>query len=75
MSIWTVQQKYLCLRGSRTKWRSGGGMDDGAGLPAELPKLTFISFPCSVILLFMYMHYLYVIFMIVFIAKVQHLGF
>ena len=21
------------------KWRSGVGMDDGAGLPAELPKL------------------------------------
>ena len=33
--------------------RSGVGMDDGAGLPAELPKLTFISFFCSVILLFM----------------------
>ena len=29
----------LHLRGSRTKWRSGVGMDDGAGLPAELPKL------------------------------------
>ena len=29
----------LCLRGSHTKWRSGVGMDDGAGLPAELPKL------------------------------------
>ena len=27
---------YQC---SRTKWRSGVGMDDGAGLPAELPKL------------------------------------
>ena len=23
----------LCLRGSRVKWRSGHGMDDGAGLP------------------------------------------
>ena len=24
----------LCLRGSRTKWRSAFGMDDGAGLPS-----------------------------------------
>ena len=23
----------LCLRGSRVKWRSGHGMNDGAGLP------------------------------------------
>ena len=31
----------------------------GAGLPAELPKLdnTFISFLCSVILLFLYIMY------------------
>ena len=26
----------LCLRGSRTKWRSEVGIDDGAGLPTEL---------------------------------------
>ena len=38
--------------GSRTKWRSGVGMDDGAGLPADLPKLDF--FFCSVVLLFMF---------------------
>ena len=28
----------LCLCGSRTKWRSRVGIDDSAGLPAELPK-------------------------------------
>ena len=26
----------LCLCGSRTKWRSGVGIDTGAGLPTEL---------------------------------------
>ena len=28
----------LRLHGSRIKWRSEVGMDDGAGLPTELPK-------------------------------------
>ena len=39
LSFAILRATNLCLRGSRTKWRSGVGMDDGAGLPAELPKL------------------------------------
>ena len=30
--------KLLCLHGSSTKWRSGVGIDYGAGLPTELSK-------------------------------------
>ena len=37
-SRYIVRAANPCLRGSRTKWRSGVGIDDGAGLPAELPK-------------------------------------
>ena len=59
LSFAILRATNLCLRGSRTKWRSGVGMDDGAGLPAELPINTFISFLCSV-LLFIYLHVLFV---------------
>ena len=38
LSFAILRATNLCLRGSRNKWRSGVGMDDGAGLPAELPK-------------------------------------
>ena len=38
LSFAILRATNLCLRGSCTKWRSGVGMD-GAGLPAELPKL------------------------------------
>ena len=39
LSFAILRATNLCLRGSRIKWRSGVGIDDGAGLPAELPKL------------------------------------
>ena len=39
LSFAILRATNLCLCGSRTKWKSGVGMDDGAGLPAELPKL------------------------------------
>ena len=32
MSFAILRATNLCIRGSRTKWRSGIGMDDGAGL-------------------------------------------
>ena len=35
----TIRATNLCLRGSRVKWRSGTGLDDGAGLP--LIRLSF----------------------------------
>ena len=38
LSFAILRATNLCLRGSRTKWRSGVGIDDGAGLRAELPK-------------------------------------
>ena len=28
-----VRATNLCFRGSRVRWRSGSGIDDGAGLP------------------------------------------
>ena len=34
LSFAILRAKNLCLRGSRTKWRSAFGMDDGAGLPS-----------------------------------------
>ena len=38
LSFAILRATNLCLCGSRTKWRSGVGMDDGAGLSAELSK-------------------------------------
>ena len=32
MAFAILRATNLCLRGSRVKWRSGHGMDDGAGL-------------------------------------------
>ena len=32
-----IRATYICLRGSRVAWRSGSGIDDGAGLPDVLP--------------------------------------
>ena len=34
LSFAILRATNLCLRGSRTKWRSAFGMDDGAGLPS-----------------------------------------
>ena len=31
-----VRASSLCLRGSRVKWRSGLGFDDGASLPTVM---------------------------------------
>ena len=33
LSFAILRATTLCLRGSRTKWRSGTAIDDGAGLP------------------------------------------
>ena len=33
MAFAILRATNLCLRGSRVKWRSGHGMDDGAGIP------------------------------------------
>ena len=33
LSFAILRATTLCLRGSRTKWRSGAAIDDGAGLP------------------------------------------
>ena len=33
LSFAILRATNLCLRGPRTKWRSGAAMDDGAGLP------------------------------------------
>ena len=33
MAFAILRATNLCLRGSRKKWRSGTGMNDGAGLP------------------------------------------
>ena len=33
LSFALIRATNICLRGSRVKWRSGVGMDDGAGLP------------------------------------------
>ena len=35
LSFTILQATNLCLCGSHTKWRSGVGMHDGAGLPTE----------------------------------------
>ena len=32
-----IRATNICLRGSRAAWRSGTGIDDGAGLPDVLP--------------------------------------
>ena len=34
ISFSIVRATNLCLRGSRVKWRSGVGMEDGAGIPS-----------------------------------------
>ena len=34
-----IRATDLCLRGSRVRWRSGTGIDDGAGLPAVMTVL------------------------------------
>ena len=34
-----IRATDLCLRGSRVRWRSGTGIDDGAGLPTVMPVL------------------------------------
>ena len=37
LSFAIVRATDLCLRGSRVRWRSGTGIDDGAGLPVVMP--------------------------------------
>ena len=37
LSFAVIRATDLCLRGSRVKWRSGTGIDDGAGLPIVMP--------------------------------------
>ena len=57
LSFAILRATNLCLRGSRTKWRSGVGMDDGAGLLAELDKhFYFIPLFCHFVV------YAYVLF-------------
>ena len=42
-----VRASSLCLRGSRIKWRSGLGFDDGASLPAIMQQaLAFLCLYC-----------------------------
>ena len=52
MAFAILHETYLCLHGSRIKWRSGHdiddstglphGMDDGAGLPHTLTDVNMI---------------------------------
>ena len=37
LSFAIVRTTDLCLRGSHVCWRSGTGIDDGAGLPVVMP--------------------------------------
>ena len=37
MCFAVIKATNLCLQGSRVCWRSGTGIDDGAGLPAVMP--------------------------------------
>ena len=37
LSFAIVRATGLCLRGSRVRWRSGTGINDGAGLPVIMP--------------------------------------
>ena len=39
LSFAVIRATDLCLRGSRVRWRSGTGIDDGAGLPTVMPVL------------------------------------
>ena len=36
LSFALLRATNLCLRGSRQRWRSGTGIDDGAGLPVSI---------------------------------------
>ena len=42
LSFAILRATNLCLRGSRTKWRSGAAMVDGAGLPERVHKVAQI---------------------------------
>ena len=37
LSFAIVRATDLCFRGSHVRWRSGTGIDDGAGLPVAMP--------------------------------------
>ena len=37
LGLAVIRATNICLRGSRVTWRSGAGIDDGAGLPDALP--------------------------------------
>ena len=37
LSFAIVRATDLCLRGSHVRWRSGTGIDEGAGLPVVMP--------------------------------------
>ena len=39
LSFAVIRATDLCLRGSRVHWRSGTGIDDGAGLPTVMSVL------------------------------------
>ena len=39
LSFAVIRATDLCLRGSRVQWRSGTGIDDGAGLPDVMTVL------------------------------------
>ena len=55
----------LSLHGSHTKWGSGVGIDDGAGLPTKLPKSTLlfhsfiVSFCCCFSVMYVIEFYKY----------------
>ena len=55
LSFAILRATNLCLHGSRTKWRSGVGIDYRTGQPAELTKSIFLSFFCCIIFLFMFL--------------------
>ena len=38
LSFAILRATNLCLRGSRARWRSAVGLDDGAGCPVSLPE-------------------------------------
>ena len=60
LSFAILRATNLCLRGSRTKWRSGVEIDDGAGLQAELPKSDehfIVSFCCCFSVRILYLYY------------------
>ena len=43
MAFAILRATNLCLRGSRKKWRSGTGMDDGADLPFS-EEINFLAY-------------------------------